>query len=46
MLEEHSKRQLSTAELKIYATQSFLGAAVYQAAAIGYCLGVTMFSVL
>jgi hypothetical protein len=26
---KHSKRQLSTAELKIFATQSFLGAAVY-----------------
>jgi hypothetical protein len=26
---KHSKRQLSTAKLKIFATQSFLGAAVY-----------------
>ena len=39
MIEEHSKRQLSAAELKIFA---ILGAAVYQATAVHCCLGVTM----
>jgi hypothetical protein len=34
MIEDHSRRQLSTAELKIFATQSFLGVAVYQATAV------------
>lgn len=44
MVEKHSKRQLSTAELEIFAPQSFLGAVVYQAAAVGRCVGVIMSS--
>ena len=44
MVQKHSKRQLSTAEVEIFAPQSFHGAAVYQAAVVGHCLGVIMSS--
>jgi hypothetical protein len=42
MIEEQSKRRLSATELKIFVTQSFLGAAVCQATAVGCYLRVTM----